>query len=131
MKQHLIFIALTTGALLLSVNQSVAVESNTNASQAVSIKVAAKIRKGEIAANHKAAIKPIDINGATHKQLKRLPGIGDTEADKIIASRPYGSKADLVTHNVIDIGVYEKIKNQVVARQPRKGGKALNGMKKK
>lgn len=129
MKQHFIFIALTAGTLLLSVNQSVAVESNTDASQAVSSKVTAKIGKGENAASRKAAIKLVDINGATDKQLKRLPGIGDAEADKIIAGRPYGSKADLATHNVIDIGVYEKIKNQVVARQTRKGGKAFDGMK--
>lgn len=129
MKQHRIVIALTTGALLLSVNQSVAVESNTNASQAVSSKVTTKIGKGGNAGNHKAALKLVDINGATHKQLKRLPGIGDAEADKIIAGRPYGSKADLVTQDVIGIGVYEKIKNQVVARQSREGGKAFDGMK--
>lgn len=129
MKQHLIFIALTTGALLFSVNESVAVENNTDASQAVSSKVTAKIGKSEITASRKATIKLVDINGSTHKQLKRLPGIGDAEADRIIAGRPYGSKADLVTHNVIDIGVYEKIRNQVVARQTRKGGKAFDGMK--
>jgi competence protein ComEA len=130
MKQHLIFIALTTGAMLLSVNQSVAVQINTDMSQAVSGKVTTNMGSGGSAVSHKAAIKLVDINGATHKQLKRLPGIGDDEADKIIAGRPYGSKADLVTHNVIDLGVYEKIKNQVVARQSRKGGKTFDGMKK-
>lgn len=128
MKQHLLLIALT-GTLLLSVNQSVAVESNTDAPQPASGKVVAKIGNSKIAARHKIAINPVDINGATHKQLKKLPGIGDAEADKIIAGRPYGSKADLVTHNVIDIAIYEKIRRQVVARQSRKVGKVPDGRK--
>lgn len=42
-----------------------------------------------------AKIKLVDINSAGKKELKTLPGIGDTDADKIIAGRPYGSKAHL------------------------------------
>src|SRR5262249_54962308 len=37
----------------------------------------------------------VDINSASRAQLKTLPGIGDVEANRIIAGRPYHSKADL------------------------------------
>jgi len=50
--------------------------------------------------------------------LKKLPGISDTDAAKIIAGRPYGSKAWLVTNNIIDAAVYEGLKQQVIAKQP-------------
>ncbi|UCH16460.1 MAG: helix-hairpin-helix domain-containing protein, partial [Burkholderiales bacterium] len=36
--------------------------------------------------------KLIDVNSASRAELKTLPGIGDAEADKIIAGRPYLSK---------------------------------------
>jgi len=62
-------------------------------------------------------VKLIDINSASRAQLKTLPGIGDAEADKIIAGRPYLSKADLASKNVIPTGVYLSLKNQVIAIQ--------------
>jgi DNA uptake protein ComE-like DNA-binding protein len=34
---------------------------------------------------------PLDINSATRQQLKTLPGIGDREAQRIIAGRPWHS----------------------------------------
>lgn len=67
-----------------------------------------------------AKVKLVDINGATSDQLKALPGITDAEAAKIIAGRPYGSKAHLVSRNVITNEMYENIKKQVVAKQPNK-----------
>jgi competence protein ComEA len=62
-------------------------------------------------------VKLVDINSASRAQLKTLPGIGDAEADKIIAGRPYFSKADLASKNVIPTGVYLSLKNQVIAIQ--------------
>jgi hypothetical protein len=67
-----------------------------------------------------AKIKPVDINSASEKQLKKLPGIGDAEAKRIIANRPYASKAWLVTNGVIGEGPYSNIKNLIVAKQPFK-----------
>jgi hypothetical protein len=43
----------------------------------------------------KAPAAPVDINSATLEQLQTVPGIGAATAKKIIASRPYGSVADL------------------------------------
>lgn len=67
-----------------------------------------------------AKIKLVDINGATAEELKKLPGISAAEAAKIIAGRPYASKANLVTRNIVASGVYENLKKQVIAKQPNK-----------
>jgi DNA uptake protein ComE-like DNA-binding protein len=62
-------------------------------------------------------VKPIDINSASRAQLKTLPGIGDAEADKIIAGRPYLSKVHIVTESGIPQGVYQSIRHRIVAVQ--------------
>jgi hypothetical protein len=62
-------------------------------------------------------IKRIDINSASRKELKTLPGIGDAEADRIIAGRPYLSKAELANRSVLPVGPYLSIKNQIIALQ--------------
>jgi DNA uptake protein ComE-like DNA-binding protein len=61
----------------------------------------------------KPAAKPIDLNNATKAQLQTLTGIGEAEADKIIASRPYSSKADIVTKAGLPAGVYVAIRRQI------------------
>lgn len=59
----------------------------------------------------------IDINSASRSQLKSLPGVGDAEADRIIAGRPYLSKAGLVTAHALPAGVYQAIRHRIVAVQ--------------
>ena len=59
----------------------------------------------------------VDINSASPAQLKALPGIGDTEAGRIIAGRPYLSKADLASKQVLPTGVYLSLKDRIIARQ--------------
>ena len=67
-----------------------------------------------------APAKLIDINSASKKELKTLTGIGDAEADRIIAGRPYNSKADLASRDVLPTGVYISIKNSIIAKQAAK-----------
>lgn len=62
----------------------------------------------------------IDINSASRAELKSLPGVGDAEADQIVAGRPWKTKADLVMDKVLPEGVYVAIKDRMVARQTRK-----------
>lgn len=65
-------------------------------------------------------VKLIDINSASAEQLKMLPGIGDAEAARIVAGRPYLSKADLVPKAGLPEGTFLAIKRQVIAKQTAK-----------
>jgi competence protein ComEA len=59
----------------------------------------------------------IDINTATETELRTIPGIGEAYAKKIIAGRPYRAKNELVQKKILPQGVYDKVKDQIVAKQ--------------
>ncbi len=83
-------------------------------------KHASEARQKEIKAKReaKAKIKRLDLNRAGKAELKKLPGITDELADKIIAGRPYGERADLVADNVMELGTYVGIKDQIGIFRP-------------
>lgn len=107
-------------ALLLSASFSAAAESK--AGTPAEAKPAAKAKAPEKNAKAKPAkqtakVKLVDINSASKAELAKLPGIDDATADKIIAGRPYNSKARLVTKNIISAGTYGNIKQLIIAKQ--------------
>lgn len=60
---------------------------------------------------------PLDVNSATEDELKTLPGIGDAYAKKIVDGRPYKRKDEIVEKAGVPKATYDKIKDQIVAKQ--------------
>jgi len=120
MHRSIVGAALIAAALQLCATHSFAVDAKqpksphpaasgppTMAGQAIKPKKAAR----------PANVKLVDINTAGKAELKKLPGIGDAQADQIIAKRPFGSKADLTTRGIVPEGIYLMLKDRVIARQ--------------
>jgi DNA uptake protein ComE-like DNA-binding protein len=61
--------------------------------------------------------KPLDVNHATKAQLESLPGITPPVADRIIASRPYGKREDLLTRGILTRREYGRISDRVTAKK--------------
>jgi DNA uptake protein ComE-like DNA-binding protein len=59
---------------------------------------------------------PIDVNSASERELTELPGISTLQARKIIRSRPYKDKRDLLTRGVLPRSSYLDIEDQITAR---------------
>ena len=60
----------------------------------------------------------LDLNTASRAQLRRLPGITDTYASRIINNRPYKVKHELETRKILPLSVYARIRDRVTAREP-------------
>jgi competence protein ComEA len=124
MKQQSLALALTAALFVaLGTSPSLAATKKTQAPQQAASAASASAQgasagKPTSSAKPAAATKLVDINSATAKELKTLPGIKDAEAAKIIAGRPYGSKAFLLTQNIVSADVYGGIKSLVIAKQP-------------
>jgi len=68
-------------------------------------------------ARTKGKLKPVDINSATKEEISFMLGIDVALAAKIVAGRPYPTKARLLTQNIVTAQVYASIKDKVVAKQ--------------
>ena len=68
-------------------------------------------------AKGKKSEEKLDINTATDKELAALPGIGQARAAAIIKGRPYKGKDELVEKKILTKTLYDKIKEQIIAKQ--------------
>lgn len=65
-------------------------------------------------AQDEAQLGQVDINSASLKELRTLPGIGQAYSKKIVENRPYKSIEELRTRKVLPLGTYRKIRDRVV-----------------
>jgi DNA uptake protein ComE-like DNA-binding protein len=126
---------LSVAVLILSFTIAYAETGKAPGKPAAESKVAAKDTKKASAKTKKKAAKAklVDINSAAKADLMKLPGITEANAAGIIANRPYGSKAHLVTKKVLSSGAYQAISHLIIAKQPyvdsSKNAEALKGKK--
>jgi competence protein ComEA len=62
--------------------------------------------------------KPVDINSASVEQLAKVPGLDKAHAMKIVAHRPFPTRAWLVTEGILSEAKYAEVKDYLVATPP-------------
>ena len=87
---------------------------------AVSVAQTSASKAAAAAATAATPDNKLDINTATADQLKAFPGIGEAYSKRIIDGRPYTAKNQLVSRGVLPEGVYNKIKDSIIASKPKK-----------
>ena len=105
----LVFVATLGGVV------DVSATTKTEKAPAKSDAKPADAKKDDKAADKKKA--PIDINTASAEELQTISGIGDAYSKKIVENRPYKRKDEIVKKAGVPQATYDKIKDQIVAKQ--------------
>lgn len=107
----LVVLLATTGGLVLAEEPQAAAEPPAAAQEEAPSPIAAPPPP--------ATPKLLDINTASREKLMTLPGMSERLADRVIAGRPYRSRVDLKTRNVIPVNVFNAIVEHIVAKSPK------------
>jgi competence ComEA-like helix-hairpin-helix protein len=83
---------------------------SATATPSLSIPPSSPVKTKSPHAKEKTELGRIDINTATEKELKMIPGVGPVMASRIIAARPFRSADDLKKVNGIGEKKYAKIR---------------------
>lgn len=118
MSHHITASTLVSTVLLLYASLSPAAENKpATTTTAKSLSAANAAPKSAAGKDSKSAkFKLVDINHGSKAELRSLPGINDAMADKIIAGRPYNSKAAIVTDGIVPAGIFLAIKARIVVK---------------
>jgi DNA uptake protein ComE-like DNA-binding protein len=68
----------------------------------------------------KATHPKTDLNTASKEDLMKLPGVDDALADKIVAARPFKSRTELESKNIVTKEQYSKLSPMVTVAPPQK-----------
>jgi len=101
----------------------------TKSSQTTSKSAQTTQKKSDTQKSEKKAAQ-LDINSASKQDLMTLPGIGDALSQKIIDGRPYRAKNELVQKKIIPQATYDKISDQIIAKQNGAGSQKKTSDKK-
>ncbi|MDP9339614.1 MAG: helix-hairpin-helix domain-containing protein [Acidobacteriota bacterium] len=58
----------------------------------------------------------VNVNDATESELVELPGIGHSDARRIVDGRPYRNKHELVAKGVISEAEYARIRDRITSK---------------
>ena len=61
-----------------------------------------------------------DLNTASKEDLMKLPGVDEALADKIVAARPFKSRTELESKNIVTKEQYGKLSPLVMVAPPQK-----------
>ena len=59
---------------------------------------------------------PLDLNSASERDLRTLPGISEIDARKIIDGRPYSDRHDLLEKGILSQYEYTRIRDRVTTK---------------
>jgi len=110
-KKTLLLAAYLLLSVLLASGYSLAVEQKLPAVKPVVEK------KAEVTPAMTSPEELLDINSASEEQLKKIAGIGDEYAKKIIAGRPYVKKDQLKSRKILSPALYDKVKDKIIAKK--------------
>ncbi|MBI1796236.1 MAG: helix-hairpin-helix domain-containing protein [Candidatus Eisenbacteria bacterium] len=66
-----------------------------------------------------AMMMKCDLNSAPKEELMKLSGIDDATADKIVAARPFKSRGELMSKNILTKAQYSKVSSHVTVKSAK------------